>query len=222
MGRLKRFCSIILVILIPVLIVTLSLNMVFRLPDAYLFHFNDSQCVDKLYVSLNNSEMADAISGFMNTFFPYPEEFQVQEDTGYDWIGIFDSRDSYNMLVLKRALDISGLICLVSAILTGAIYVLLIREQEKKLLRKSFNAGGAASLLLIGAEMFVMSADNVRSNFLRMLGQRSPAADSNLEILMGEGFWGVMLVFLLLVTLVVFGIAVYVSYRVTRPPRIFF
>ena len=222
MVRFRRICSIIVVILIPVLIVTLSLNVVFRIPDAYLFHFNDSQCVDKLYVSLSNADMADAISGFMNTFHPYPEEFQVEENTGYDWIGIFDSRDSYNMLVLKRALDISGLACLVSLILTAAIYALFIREQEKKALRRSFNLGGALSIVLISVEMFLFSAENVRSNFLRMLGQRPPAADSNLELLMGEGFWGVILVFLLVVSMVVFGVTAYISYRLTRPPRIFF
>jgi len=83
LGRLKRFCSVILVILIPVLIITLSINVVFRLPDAYLCHFNDSQSVDRLYVNLSSSEMADAISSFMNQFHPYPEEFQSMDADGY-------------------------------------------------------------------------------------------------------------------------------------------
>jgi len=221
-GRLKRFCSIILVILIPVLILTLSINVVFRVPDAYLFHFNDSQSVDQLYVSLTNSEMADAISSFMNKFYPYPEEFQVEEDTGYDWIGIFDSRDSYNMLVLKRALDISGIFCIVSLILTAAIHVLLIREGEKKALRNSFRVGAAISLVLIGVQAFVVSAGYVRDGLLRLLGTRTPAEGSNLEIILGDDFWGVVVVFLTGISLVVFGVCTYVNHRLTRPPRIFF
>jgi len=222
LGRLKRFCSVILVILIPVLIITLSINVVFRLPDAYLFHFNDSQSVDRLYVNLSSSEMADAISSFMNQFHPYPEEFQVEENTGYDMIGIFDSRDSYNMLVLKRALDISGIFCIVSLLLVAAIHIFFIREEEKKLLRNSFRVGAAVSLALIGVEAFVFSAEHVREGLLRLLGTRTPAEDSNLQMTLGEEFWSIMVVFLTVISLVVFGICTYANHRLTRPPRIFF
>lgn len=222
MGRLKRISSIILVILIPLLILTLSQNIIFRTPDAYLFHFNDSQCVDRLYVSLTNSDMADALASFMNTFFPYPEEFQVEDNTGYDWIGIFDSRDSYNMLILKRAVDISGIICIVSLILIVAIYAVMIRDQEKKTLRNSFMVGAVFSLILTVVQTVVFSAAGLRDSLFRLIGMRTPAEDSNLEIIMGDDFWGIMSVFLTGITVIVFGVVFYIHYRLTRPPRLFY
>ena len=91
MGRFKYICSIVLIISVPIMLITLSLNIVFRLPDGYLFYFNDSQVLDKLYTSLTNSEMASAIAEFMNKI--NPSEFQVEEFTGYDKLGIFDAGD---------------------------------------------------------------------------------------------------------------------------------
>ena len=70
MDRLKNVSQIVLMIAIPILILTLSQNIIYRLPDAYLYYFNDSQCLDEIYVSMSNSEMADALTDLLNTFRP--------------------------------------------------------------------------------------------------------------------------------------------------------
>ena len=73
------------------------------------FYFNDSGAVDRIYTGLSNSEMADGIADFMNSW--RPQEFQIYEDTGYDLPGIFTEEESDSMMLVKKWLDISLALC---------------------------------------------------------------------------------------------------------------
>ena len=174
-SRFKMICSVVLVISVVMVTVCLGQSVIFRTPDAYQFYFNDSQCVDRLYTSLTSSEMADEIASFMNSF--RPEEFQVNDNTGYDELPIFDSRDSYNMVVLKKTVDISGIFCVVGLILMVAVYIWFLREDEKKLLRRAHLIGAGISLAVIAVQAAVMSAPGLRTSWYRLWGMRAAAAD---------------------------------------------
>ena len=220
MSRFKTICSVILVFSIVMVTLTLGQSLIFRLPDMYLFHFNDSRCVDKLYTSLTSTQMADEIAGFMNSF--RPEEFQVHDFTGYDELPIFDSRDSYNMMVMKKMVDVSGIFCIIGLILMVSIYILLVRDEETRLLRKSFLAGAAFSGAAIALQAVILSAAGLRSSYFRLWGVRQAAEYSKLELIMGDDFWAVCTVFLTGISLIILAVLAYVNYRVTRPPRIFY
>lgn len=213
-------CSVVLVISVVMVTVCLGQSVIFRTPDAYQFYFNDSQCVDRLYTSLTSSEMADEIASFMNSF--RPEEFQVNDNTGYDELPIFDSRDSYNMMVLKKTVDISGIFCVVGLILMVAVYIWFLREDEKKLLRRAHLIGAGISLAVIAVQAAVMSAPGLRTSWYRLWGMRAAAADSRLAMIMGDAFWSSFTVFLTGMCLIILLVLTYINYRITRPPRIFF
>ena len=213
-------CSVVLVISVVMVTVCLGQSVIFRTPDAYQFYFNDSQCVDRLYTSLTSSEMADEIASFMNSF--RPEEFQVNDNTGYDELPIFDSRDSYNMVVLKKTVDISGIFCVVGLILMVAVYIWFLREDEKKLLRRAHLIGAGISLAVIAVQAAVMSAPGLRTSWYRLWGMRAAAADSRLAMIMGDAFWSSFTVFLTGMCLIILLVLTYINYRITRPPRIFF
>ena len=219
-SRFKMICSVVLVISVVMVTVCLGQSVIFRTPDAYQFYFNDSQCVDRLYTSLTSSEMADEIASFMNSF--KPEEFQVNDNTGYDELPIFDSRDSYNMMVLKKTVDISGIFCVVGLILMVAVYIWFLREDEKKLLRRAHLIGAGISLAVIAVQAAVMSAPGLRTSWYRLWGMRAAAADSRLAMIMGDAFWSSFTVFLTGMCLIILLVLTYINYRITRPPRIFF
>ena len=219
-SRFKMICSVVLVISVVMVTVCLGQSVIFRTPDAYQFYFNDSQCVDRLYTSLTSSEMADEIASFMNSF--RPEEFQVNDNTGYDELPIFDSRDSYNMVVLKKTVDISGIFCVVGLILMVAVYIWVLREDEKKLLRRAHLIGAGISLAVIAVQAAVMSAPGLRTSWYRLWGMRAAAADSRLAMIMGDAFWSSFTVFLTGMCLIILLVLTYINYRITRPPRIFF
>ena len=202
------------------MLITLSLNIVFRLPDGYLFYFNDSQVLDKLYTSLTNSEMASAIAEFMNKI--NPSEFQVEEFTGYDKLGIFDAGDSYNMLIMKRMLDISAVLCIVTFILAVGIYIYYIKNDNKKILRNGFKISMGVTSVLFVVQIMVFSVTGMREAFFRLIGLKSLPDTSKLMVIMGDDFWSVISVFLAIVTIIVILLAVYIHYRFTKPPRIFY
>ena len=156
----------------------------------------------------------------MNSF--RPEEFQVNDNTGYDELPIFDSRDSYNMVVLKKTVDISGIFCVVGLILMVAVYIWFLREDEKKLLRRAHLIGAGISLAVIAVQAAVMSAPGLRTSWYRLWGMRAAAADSRLAMIMGDAFWSSFTVFLTGMCLIILLVLTYINYRITRPPRIFF
>ena len=121
MRKFNFFCSLILVLSTTIMIVTLGQNLVLRTTAGYTFYFNDTRVVSKISGNYTNSEMSQEIVSFMNSW--RPDEFQVYEDTGYDLEGIFDDKDSDNMLAVKKTADISFVLFLVSAVITVAIYV---------------------------------------------------------------------------------------------------
>lgn len=220
MSRFKMICSVILVFSIVAVTLTLGHTVVFRLPDAYTFYFNDSRCVDRLYTSLTSSQMADEITGFMNSF--RPETFQVHDFTGYDELPIFDSRDSYNMMVLKRMVDISSIFCVIGIILMVFNYIWLVREEEMKLIRNSFRIGASISAAVIVLQAVILSAGGLRDSYMRIWGMRTPAEDSKLEMIMGDDFWAICTVFLTVISLIILAVLIYVNRRIIRPSRIFF
>lgn len=222
MNRLKTVSRILLIIAIPILILTLGQNLIYRLPDAYLYYFNDSQCLDKLYLSMSNSEMADALTGLLNQFRPDTETFNIYVDTGYDQLGIFDSRDTYNLMMMKKALDLSGIFCILSLILVTAVYVFLLRQEEKKMLRTSFVIGAVIAVILMIAQAVILPTTAMREWIFTIIGVRPFYEDSALSMILADGYWGMITVFLTGVTLIILGIATYVQYRLTRPPRIFY
>ena len=220
MTRFKIVCSVVLVFCIVTATITLGQSILLRTPDVYQFHFNDSRCVDMLYTSLTSAQMADEIADFMNSF--RPEEFQVNDFTGYDELPIFDSRDSYNMLVLKKMADVSGIFCIISLILMVSIYIWFVREDEKKALRNAFRLGAAVSAAAIVVQAVVLSAKSLRSSYFRLWGMRAFAEDSRLEMILGDEFWGVFAIFITVISVIILLVMAYLNYRLTRPPRIFY
>lgn len=212
--------SILTVITITIFLVTLSQNSVVRTSEVYSFYFNDSSAVSKLYVDITNNEFADGISGFMNAW--RPDEFQIYEDTGYDMQGIFDEEESYNMMCVKKWADISFILCIVSFIITVAVYWYMIREDEKKLLRRSFRIGASIGGAISVTEIALLLSNRGRKWIAEFIGMIALPEDSELVTVLGPEFMSTAVLFLIIVSAAVFGIAIYVNYRLTRPPRIFY
>ena len=216
----NRFCSIILIFTIAVFIITLSTNMVFRSELVYNFYFNDTRAVDRVYTTLSSSEMAGEIAGFMNSW--NPETFDVQEYTGYDMESVFTEEEGENMMAVKRALDISCILCIVSFILTAGIYVHFLRDEKKKVLSDMFKVSIVMTLIMTGFEMLVMSTHQGRDRLFEYIGIEAMGEESQLLKLLGVDFLNMAVVFLSIVTVIVMAAAIYVNYMLTKPPRLFY
>ena len=220
MRIFNRFCSIILIFTIAISIITLGQNLVFRSELVYNFYFNDTRAVDKIYTSLGSSEMAGEIAGFMNSW--NPETFDVQEYTGYDYESVFTEEEGENMMAVKKALDISALVCFVCIVITVSIYVHFIKDGKKKALSDMFKIGIVLTTLLAAGEMLMIATNQGRDYIVKYIGLTPMGADSQLLKLLGVEFLSMASVFLIMITVIITAAAIYFSHLVTRPPRLFY
>ena len=62
MHKFNYFCSIVLVVTLPLMIVILTSNLILRVSETYTYHFNDSQVMDEVPYSVTGSEMGKELS----------------------------------------------------------------------------------------------------------------------------------------------------------------
>jgi len=220
MKKFNIACSIVAVFTIAIFLITASQNLVVRSSEVYSFYFNDSGAVSKLYTGLSTSEVADGIAGFMNSW--RPSEFQIYEDTGYDMQGIFTEDEGANMMQVKKWVDISAVLCIVSLILTAAIYWHLIKSDEKAMLRGSFRIAMGFSLAAAAGEVILLLSYQGRAWLATFMEMIPLPEDSQLLIVLGPEFLSMATGFLVLVTVIIFSVCAYLNYRLTKPPRIFY
>lgn len=216
----NRICSIIVIFTTAALILTFSQNLLFRSAEVYGFYFNDSRAVSKIYTNLTSSEMADEIAGFMGSF--RPEKFEVLEDTGYDMENVFNEEESVNMMAAKRLLDISGIIFIISLIVTVSIYVYFYRDGKKKVLSDMFKISMGLVVAGVAAETALMATNGGRSWISERMGLLKLGEDSQITVLLGADFLNMAAIFLVGLTLIVLAVCTYVNHIVTKPPRIFY
>lgn len=220
MKKFNFFCSLVVVLTLTISIIAIAQNITLRTTAPYTFYFNDTYVVSDVSSEYVNSEMSDMIAGFFNSW--NPEEFQIYEDTGYDIEGLFDEKDNYNMLTIKKALDISLVFAITSLIISIAIYVYFIKNDFKPVLRNRFKASAVLTAVLLTIEMFLFNTKSGLAFVAKTLGLKALEEDSNLALLLGEGFVSLADNFLFGFTVFVFLVVAYVTHILTKPPRIFF
>ncbi len=220
MKKFNMMCSVAAVITTALFLITLTQNITIRSSEMYAFYFNDSQAVSYLYTDLTATEVADGIADFMGAW--KPQEFQIYEDTGYDLQGLFEEDESYNMMRVKQGVDISAALCLVSLILTVAIYWNLLRCGEKKKLRYGFRVSFVTAFAASVAEVILLRTDGGIAWLGELLRMKTLPEDSALMTILGPEFLSMAAVFLAIIAAVVLGVCAYINYRLTKPERIFY
>jgi len=216
----NRICSILLIFTVAAFIISVSQNLIFRTSGVYGFYFNDSRAVDNIYTTLSSNEMADEIASFMRSW--NPEKFEVLEFTGYDNESVFTEEDSDIMMTVKKALDISGIVCILSIILTVSIYIHLLRSEKKKMLSNSFKASFVLTLALAAGETVLFVTNNGRAKLMELLNLVNLPEESQLLEILGVDFIGMAAVFLAALTLIVLAFVTYIVVITTKPPRMFY
>lgn len=218
--KFNFFCSLALVLFMTLLIITLGQNIALRTSAGYTFYFNDTRVVDSLMVNYSNSEMSKEITSFMNSW--RPDEFQVYDDTGYDLQDIFSDRDSDNMMAVKKAADISLIVCLISLVITASIYIYFLRNNFKLVLRKRMWVTSALSAVIVIAELILTKTSAGTAWLMNITGLEPLSENSALRILLGGDFISMAGTFLAAYTIIAGAALFYLTRVLTKPPRIFF
>jgi len=218
--KFNFFCSLIVILTMTVCIIGIAQNITLRTTATYTFHFNDTYVVSDVSSEYANAEMSNMLANFFNSW--NPKEFQIYEDTGYDIEGIFDAKDGYNMMTIKRALDISLIAVIVSLVITVSIYYYFLKHDYKPVLRNRFKVSAGLSVIILVGEMILLNTEKGLGFMSKTLGLKILEDDSNLLTLLGGDFIDIASGFLFGFTVLVFLFAGYITHVLTKPPRIFF
>lgn len=220
MKKLNILLTILVVFTTSLFILTAALNIASKSEEVYSYYFNDTRAVDKIYTDYTANEMAREISGFMKSW--KPESFDIKEDTGYDMQSIFDDNEGYNMMCVKKVVDINFVVLIASLILTVGIYYFLLKKDKKSYLRLSYKISMPISILLIAGTFYVLRTQTGQSMVMEKLGMLTLGEESQLAMLIGSNFVSMASIFFLGLAVVILIAVSYVALLITKPPRIFF
>lgn len=220
MRKYNILLSIVIIFTVTIFSLTVAVNIVYRSSYVYSFYFNDTRVVEKLYTSRSANEMADEISGYLNSFTDEP--FYVVEDTGYDLENIFTEDEGLNMQKIKKALDKSLLYCIISFAISCYIYLHFLKDSKKKVLRDRYYISLGIGVATFIFEIAFILSTNGKAKAMQWLGLIELPENNYLSLLLGNGFLEMSIKFFIAISIVVFIAVSYFVFKFTKPDRIFF
>lgn len=221
MHKFNYLCSMILAVLLPLMIVILTSNLILRVSETYVFHFNDSQVVTEIPYNVTERDMASGISSYWSSF--SGEAFQVYEDNGVYQDPIFDETEQRIMVRIKAVLNIElafGLFCLAIAL---AVYIYLWKNGFRETLRNRYRAGAVLTVLLLIGQGICWYSKGFRLwiyNFL--VGIELPKESTTLLTVLGDPFFKTYVLFASIFGAAILALLTYINYHLTKPERIFY
>ncbi len=208
-----------LLISLPIMVVTLGGNIVFRISSTYVYHFNDTQVAASTGFGISEREFADEITGYFNSFGIH--DFQIYEKNGEFEDPVFERGDITAMGTLKYALDISLLLCVLSIFITIGIYILL-HTKGRKAATRHFGFGAIIiALILVLIEVILINTKSVQGFFIKnVLGINLPN-ESTVRVLLESPFEKTVTLFILIISFGMITVFTYVHYIMTKESRMF-
>lgn len=214
---LKIVLSWLIIICLPIISIGTSANMLFRLPDIYQFQMNASRVLSSYNAGGQEEKVAQAIGKYMQY---RAEEFQYQYDEEEEMALLFSKNDQEGMAGLRKRLNISLALVVLSALIVILTYVILIKDENLEIIRIRFKM----SLLLYFAGTAIATVfslapalnDRMLSRTFGMLEE----ADLMYAIFHG-GFFKYFAIANIVVSLVITVIMMYFTWKNTKPKNIF-
>ncbi len=220
MHKFNYFCSIVLTITLPLMILILSSNLVLRVSATYTYHYNDSQVIDDIPYYVTGSQMAEGIASYWSSF--SGEAFQVYEENGAYHDPVFNETEQQVMQKAKRILNIELAAGLLFAAITLAIYIYLYRSGFREALRNRSRVGLGLALILLAAHAVCWCIKGCRVWLYSHLIGIELEKDATLAIVLGDPFYKTYVIFAAIFGAAMLAAACYANYLLTKPSRIFY
>jgi len=213
-----RILFIIVAICIPVTAVFTAANIVFRMPDLYVYEFNNNQVADEIDLGISDEELGQFFSDFM---IGKMEEFDLVTDYRDREQAVFGTGEQINMeharTLLNRTLYVLG----GALILTVLSYWILLAKKKKLELRIAFKAGVFVfTAMQIMIYLFFYIAQ-LRTFFFNKIFIVAFGADDALPLMLTGEFARLSLVASTVISLVLLIILASVTWKLTKPRRMF-
>lgn len=160
MKRLNYVLYVILAVSISFFIVIFSYNAILRVPETYIYHFNDSQVTYNLNIKTTGTEFSREICSYLNS--PQKNEFQVYEKNGKFNDPLFVKKEVEVMRKAKKILTISAIIGISFFIISIAGYVYLLKNGSKSKLKRASNFAIFLAVAMQAVMAIILNVDAIK------------------------------------------------------------
>jgi len=218
MSIFYRILFIIIAVSIPVVSILSAFNVVFRLPDIYVYEFNRNQIADEIDLGISDEELGQFFSEFMKgkeDDFDLFTEYRDREQA------VFGTVEQINMENARGLLNYSLYIIGGAAFLAILSYAIFLVKKKKQELRIAFKGGILAFTVMLVLFYVVFYFDQTRAFLYRLIFINQFGADDALPLMLTEQFARMSLVAVSAVALVILVILTSITWRLTKPRRMF-
>ena len=218
MRVLVRIVSVIVAVCVPAVAVFSASNLVFRLPDLYVYEFNSIEIADEIDLGITDDELGHFFSDFMKG---NKEEFDLFTKYRDREQAVFGPVEQLNMENARDLLNHTIYILGVSALLLIASYWILLAKRKKSRLRTAFK-GGIVVFAVLQVLLYVLFYyNNSRSFFYSQIFINPYGADDVLPLLLTEHFSKLCMLTNSIAAIVILLIFTSITWRLTKPRRMF-
>lgn len=219
MKERTRLTYISFIAIVPMILVLLSINMISRISSVYVYYFNDSQSVDKLYTSVTGDTFAKKIASYFNAF--NLKAFQVYEVNGKYKDPFFKSEDQVVMYKFKVMLTISLIILACLVIISIFLYRNLLKYKEIDKLRKANVPIGILTIAFVLLINIFTRISVIKNTIYNKVIGITLSKKSSLDILLGNDFFNTYTVFLSITIITSLFLFIYINLTIAKKNTIF-
>ncbi|MDD3169631.1 MAG: DUF1461 domain-containing protein [Eubacteriales bacterium] len=213
-----RILFFIIAISIPAVTILSAFNIVFRLPDLYVYEFNRIQVADEIDLGIPDDELGRFFSDFMKG---QEEEFDLFTEYRDREQSVFGTVEQANMEHARMLLNYSLYILGVGILFLLLTYCIFLVKKKKHELRVSFKGGILVFTVLLVLLFAAFYFDQTRTFLYELIFINSFGADDVLPLMLTERFGQISMVAIAAVGLVILVILASVTWRITKPRRMF-
>lgn len=218
MSVMYRILFIIIAVSMPAVCLIGAANIVFRMPDLYIYEFNKYQVSNEVDLDMKDDELGTFFSEFMTgkkDDFALFTEYRDREQS------VFSTVEQLNMEHVRNLLNTSlfvfgGALALLA--ISGGIHLAGKRKEE---LRAASKCGILVYAILSISSLIAFSFRSVKGFLYHLIYVRAFGADDVLPQMLTVDFAKLSVIAVSVVSLVTMIILTSLIWRVTKPRRMF-
>ena len=214
----KKLAGLLLLVTIPLMCIGLIFGSIVRTPDLYQYNFTSSQALEKSRKFVDQEQTIALFKDFMQG---RTDEFVLLETVAYEPENLFSEEDDVAMHQFRRYANAVLVIGAASLAITLVIYVLLLRWRRREFLRRIVPGAGVLLAALLILQILAKTVPGLRALLYGRIITVTFPKDDFLIYLAKEGFGLQLGIFEIIGSLLIYGILLYVTFRLTSQKTLF-
>lgn len=219
MKTMYRFFFVALILFVPLISILSASNLVLRLPDMYVYQFNSMDLTNEMNLEMTSEELGNFFSNYM---LGKEDEFAI--DTSY--VGKegpqFTAEENAIMRHFRGVLNHSLLVLFILTLLGLVMYIMLFRDDRKEALRVALKCAFFFYLLLLIIGLVGYFIPATRASLYSFIFQYPLQKEGLLTLIFTDSMAKTCLGAMVVVSAVVLGALASLTWRITRPKRMFY